>query len=405
VALAAGRTAGWASRATGRGAGAQISGTVMLKVNPDLLAELAADQRVVLVSATNGKTTTTHFLVSALEAAGEHVVTNVTGANLASGLASALQRAKGPGIAVLEVDERVLPRVVDALHPELLVLGNLSRDQLDRFGEVGSVTAGWRAVTQQSEPPAIVANASDPAVVWAAQPAGPTWVGLGTRWRQDASTCPRCRAVLDWGDDSFACASCSFGQPVTSIRLAAGELVIDDRHIRIDLAIPGEWNEANAALAIVAATHFGVDAVDAARALGELTTVSGRYATFTLGNGRDARVLLAKNPAGWHEILRWLGPRDTGVVIALNAHIADGRDPSWLWDVPFEALSGHAVAATGERALDVAVRLDYAGVPITVEADPLAAAEQLDGAEVHIVASYTQFTRLTKRLRRRGARR
>ena len=398
LALGAGRAAGWLSRATGRGAGAQISGRVMLALHPGLLAELAADQRVVLVSATNGKTTTTHFLAAALEAAGKRVVTNTTGANLASGMAAALAESEGPGFAVLEVDERVLPKVVDALHPELLVLGNLSRDQLDRFGEVGSVTASWREVAERTDPPAVVANASDPAVAWAAEPASPTWIALGTAWRQDASTCPRCGALIAWSDSRFDCPACGFGQPATVHRLDAGALVFGGRRVPIELALPGDWNAANAALAIAAAADLGVDPVDASRALEAIGSVSGRYAQHPLPDGRPARVLLAKNPAGWSEVLRFLAGRDTGVVIALNAHIADGRDPSWLWDVPFELLRGRSVAASGERALDVAVRLDYAGVPISVVDDPLAAAKRVTGAEVHVVASYTQFTALSRRL-------
>lgn len=401
VALAAGKAAGWASRVTGRGAGAQISGTVMLKVEPDLLRRLGAGRRVVLVSATNGKTTTTHFLVSALEAAGEDVVTNTTGANLTSGLAAALGDAQGNELAVLEVDERVLPRAVVALEPELLVLGNLSRDQLDRYGEVGSVTHQWRTVAERADAPAVVANAADPAIAWAATPAATTWVDLPTRWRQDSSTCPACGAVLTFSEESYSCEGCGFAQPHAAIRLRDGVLDLDGRSVGLDLGLPGEWNEANAVLAIVAASKLGLDAADAAAALSDLTTVSGRYTTFTLADGRPARLLLAKNPAGWSEILRWLGPRDSGVVIALNAHIADGKDPSWLWDVPFEALAGHSVIAAGERPYDVAVRLDYAGIPITVEPDALVAAETAGGAEVHIVASYTQFTGLSRVLRKR----
>lgn len=372
----------------------------MLGIDPELLGELAVDQRVVLVSATNGKTTTTHFLAAALEASGERVVSNVTGANLASGLAGALDRAEPHGFAVLEVDERVLPTVIDPLRPELLVLGNLSRDQLDRYGEVGSVTASWRAVAEREENPAIVANASDPAVAWAAEPASPTWVAAGLRWRLDASTCPRCGELLSWDDDGFRCSNCGYAQPATVNRLEPGRLVLGDRLLPIELALPGEWNEANAALAITAARELGVDPADAARALAGIDTVSGRYARHRLADGRPVRVLLAKNPAGWSEVLRFLADRDSGVVIALNAHIADGRDPSWLWDVPFELLRGRSIAASGERALDVAVRLDYAGVPIQVVSDALDAANRVEGSEVHIVASYTQFTALSRRLRR-----
>lgn len=152
----------------------------------------------------------------------------------------------------------------------------------------------------------------------------------------------------------------------------------------------------NAALALAAAiAHFHLDPERAVAGIRSVEVVSGRFSTCRLSDGRDALVLLAKNPAGWSEVLRWLEPRDTAVVLAVNAHVADGRDPSWLWDVPYEILRGKDVAASGERALDVAVRLDYGGVDHLVEADPLRAAARLPG-DVHIVASYTQFTHLTR---------
>jgi UDP-N-acetylmuramyl tripeptide synthase len=128
-----------------------------------------------------------------------------------------------------------------------------------------------------------------------------------------------------------------------------------------------------------------------------VTTVSGRYAVHRLPDGRGGRVILAKNPAGWSEVLGYLAGRDTGVVIAVNAHLADGRDPSWLWDVPFELLRGMPVAASGERALDVAVRLQYADVDCIVEPDPTRAAQRVAGADVHLVASYTQFMALARK--------
>jgi len=171
VGVAAGRLAGWLSRVTGRGARATISGRVLNVLAPGALAELATGKRTALVSATNGKTTTTRFLAAALATDGRTVTTNSTGANLTSGIAPTLARAPDADTAVLEVDERVLPRVVDPLAAELLVLGNLSRDQLDRYGEVHLVADAWRAVTEEHPKLAVVANASDPHVVWAASPA------------------------------------------------------------------------------------------------------------------------------------------------------------------------------------------------------------------------------------------
>ena len=263
LAVGAGHLAGWLSRVTGRGQGATISGRVMNMIAPRALDELAADQHVTLVSATNGKTTTTRLLATALAAADRRVISNSTGANLASGIAPTLATATGAGEAVLEVDERVLPRVVDSLGAELLVLGNLSRDQLDRYGEVHAVGDSWRRVAESHPGIAIVANASDPNVVWAASPAKVTWVALGLGWRSDAATCPSCGALLEWSADRFDCpqatGGCGFAQPDTPNRLDGDELVLDGRRLALPVALPGRWNLANAALAVTAAQQLGVE--------------------------------------------------------------------------------------------------------------------------------------------------
>jgi UDP-N-acetylmuramyl tripeptide synthase len=397
AALAAGTVAGWASRRTGRGAGTQVSGRVMLGIDPDLLVSVVGERRVAIVSATNGKTTTTRLLADALRACGHTVASNHTGANMPAGVAAALGRDRDTELAVLEVDERWVPKVVDPLHTEVLVLGNLTRDQLDRFGEVRSIAMRWREVCETHPDLAIVANASDPHVVWSVAPARHvTWVALGAPWRSDAATCPTCAALLDWQADSFSCPGCGFAQPPASYRLDGEVLHTPDGSVALDLVLPGAWNRMNAALALTTAVaHFGAEPARAAAGIRDLAVVSGRFSSAALPDGRAARVLLAKNPAGWTEVLRWLSERETGVVLAVNAHVADGRDPSWLWDVPYELLRGRRVVASGERALDVAVRLDYGGVEHTVIADPVAAAASLPG-EAHVIASYTQFTHLTR---------
>jgi len=397
VALAAGRAAGWASKVSGRGAGTQVSGRVMLAIAPHLLADVAAGRRVAIVSATNGKTTTTRLLAEALRACGVDVVSNHTGANMPAGVAAALGRDTTSSTAILEVDERWVPKVVDPLRTEVLVLGNLTRDQLDRFGEVRSIAERWRAVCDTHPDLAIVANASDPHVVWSVgSAANITWVALGAPWRSDAATCPECAALLTWTADSFACDHCGFAQPEAAYRLVGDTVQTPTGPLTLALQLPGDWNRMNAALALTTAiAHYGVEGDRALAGLRAVEVVSGRFSTVTLPDGRDARVLLAKNPAGWTEVLRWLEPRPDSVVLAVNAHVADGRDPSWLWDVPYELLRGKAVAASGERALDVAVRLDYGNVDHHLEPDPMTAAASLPG-EVAIIASYTQFTHLTR---------
>src|SRR5690606_7822711 len=154
---------------------------------------------------------------------------------------------------VIEADERALAKVVGPLRPELLVLGNLSRDQLDRYGEVHAVGAAWRAITEARPDLHVVANASDPHVVHAAEPARTTWVALGLQWRSDAATCPVCARLLDWGTDRFACPGCGFAQPETPYRLDGDTLVLGNERVRLDLALPGQWNRYNAALAVTAA--------------------------------------------------------------------------------------------------------------------------------------------------------
>ena len=175
--------------------------------------------------------------------------------------------------------------------------------------------------------------------------------------------------------------------------------MLDGTRVPLRLALPGRWNLANAALAVTAATtHFGVDPDDAAAAAATITTVAGRYMAVALPDGRRARVLLAKNPAGWSEVLRHLGPPTRGqqpVVIAVNARVADGKDPSWLWDVPTSCCAA-ARRRGGRTRLDVAVRL-ATPTSTTRRARPARGGGQAPRRRVNIVASYTQFSALYRR--------
>ena len=399
LALRAGRIAGRVSRRAGIGAGVTIGGRVALAVAPGALAELAEGREAVVVSGTNGKTTTTRLLAAALAARGGAVVSNETGANLASGLASALSSGDPSARPVLEVDEAALPRVIESLDPALVVLTNLSRDQLDRYGEVGRVAARWRDMLAAREDQLVIANAADPLVAWAAERSRTVWVDPGLTWREDATACPACGALLDWKGGWYGSA-CGFTRPLPDVAVREGLVEAScGGRATLSLSLPGRWNVANATMALAAARELGVPMEESAAAMAGVREVGGRQATWRLPDGRRARLLLAKNPAGWTEVLRYLSGTTSGVVVVLNARVADGKDPSWLWDVPFELLQGRPVAASGERHLDLAVRLRYAEVPFVDEPDPLRAAEMVGGDDVEVVATYSAFVAVVRRLR------
>lgn len=409
TAIGAGRLAATVSRLAGRGSGASIRGQVMARIDPDALAKLLAGRRIAAVSGTNGKTTTTHLLAAALRAGlgpeeAHRVVTNADGANLHQGIASALSEAPRADLAVLETDERVVADLVRLGRPEVLVLLNFSRDQLDRNHEIKKLAGSWRTALEQAgeDGPVVVANAEEPLVVWAVQTARKVvWVDTATTWQEDATMCPACGAILirrnpdpstgDPGD--WDCPGCELTEPEASIRVENGQ-IIDQRGFAHDpqLQVPGGFNVGNAACALAAAQLLGMPTEQALAGMRTVTSPAGRFATATFGD-TTARLLLAKNPAGWHEALPLLGT-DT-VVLAIDALAADGRDLSWMWDVDYEQLAGRDVVATGPRARDLSVRLAYAEVEHRVVPD---LSEALSGhaAPVDVLATYSPFQKLRK---------
>jgi lipid II isoglutaminyl synthase (glutamine-hydrolysing) len=406
------------SRALGRGSGTVAGGRAGLLVDPGLLAHVATGRRVALVTGTNGKTTTTRLLAAALAGPGVDVVSNDTGANMPAGHVAALVGAPAAGVAVLEVDEGYLGRCIVDTAPEVVVLLNLSRDQLDRIAEVRMLADRWRVAlaalpTRHAGRPGtvVVANADDPMVAHAASAAPEVrWVGAGQVWHDDAVGCPSCGGRIAFADDGgWACERCDFARPVVAARVEDAELVLADgtRH-PIRIGLPGGFNRANAGMAAVAAAVMLDGDGDVDTALGRLdgvTEVAGRFSTVARA-GHPVRLLLAKNPAGWTAIFDLLD--ETGdpvdeVVLSVNARTADGFDTSWLWDVPFERLAGRAVVATGERRLDLAVRLRYAGVEHTVVDGPVTAVDHAvarspEGARVEFLGNYTAFADLRRAL-------
>lgn len=412
AALLAGRAVGQLSRVIGAGDGTVIGGKVSLALQPGLLRDLALGREFALVSGTNGKTTTTKLLSAALGAAGP-VVSNRGGSNMPAGLVSALNGCP-PGVrAALEVDEGWLPSVAGSVSPAVIVLLNLSRDQLDRTSEVRMVGRRWRSCLEGMEVH-VVANCDDPIVAWAAGASeSVTWVAAGQPWRADAAGCPRCEGRISFAAAGWVCPRCGLARPEPAMWLeeAAPDGVAtagwhgtlasaDGRRISFRLHLPGRFNQANAAMAAAAAESLGVPEEAALKAMSATAEVGGRYQVVRAGRSQ-ARLLLAKNPAGWVGIFDLLEPSLAPVVVAINARVADGRDPSWLWDVEFERLAGRFVVATGERRADLAVRLSYAGVEHAtvenqVEALAVGAEHAPAGSLFDYVGNYTSFQSLRR---------
>ena len=373
----------------------------MLRLDPNALAELVAGRRVAMVSGTNGKTTTTHFLAAAVRQAlgpdAARLVHNADGANLHGGIASVLGEHPRADLAILETDERVVADLVRLGRPEVLVLLNFSRDQLDRHHEIKGLGRSWRDALAAAgvDGPVVVANADEPLIVWAAQTARRVvWVDTATTWTQDASLCPQCGSPLVREEpEGWRCTGCDLAQPPATYRVVGDTIARPDGSVVTPaLNVPGGFNVSNAACALAAAELLGVDPETALQGMRTVTSPAGRFGTATI-SGSQARLLLAKNPAGWAEALP-LATSPT-VVLAIDSAAADGRDVSWLWDVEYEQLAGRSVVATGPRAGDLAVRLTYAGVEHRTVPD-LAEALRGHPEAVDVVATYTPFQRLRK---------
>jgi UDP-N-acetylmuramyl tripeptide synthase len=393
VALGAGRFAGVLSRRLGRGLGVVVRGRVALALDPGALRQLSAGRRTVIVTGTNGKSTTTRMVAAVL---GKDVATNTTGANMAPGAITALDDSRGR-TAVLEVDELHVPALMQATRPVVLIALNLTRDQLDRTHEVSRTSRLWgTAIAEQKV--RVVANTADPHVVAAALEGSPVWVDPGLRWTEDATVCPRCGKLLDWSPDGRWSSECGLAMPDPDFAVTDSGVRLPGGHeLPLSLNLPGKVNLGNAAFAVAVASAMEVDAETAARRLAEVQTIDGRYATLRLGD-RRAQLMLAKNPAGWAAALSMIDA-DAVLAVGINARIADGTDTSWLYDVPFERLAGRRVGAIGDRRHDLAVRLHYAGATPVVEENLITLAAQLPPGPLVVAANYTAFREMRRYVR------
>ena len=368
---AVGRAAGGLSARLGRGRGETLRGRVLLALEPRALALLSRGRDIVLVSGTNGKTTTTSYLAAlAAQASGEGVSTSLSGANMPAGIAAALAAHPRHRIAVLECDEMYLPAIIGQVSPRVIVLLNLSRDQLHRTGEVRKVAQLWHEALAAS-PATVVIDRDDPFLEHAvAQAPRVTRVSFGGRRHLDAATCPACGQILDWSGGDYHC-PCGLGQQEP------------DQWAATDLLGP----QRNAVLAVAALAALGYPvAPDAARQV--VASAPDRVAVYPV-SGRQVPTRLAKNPESWRGALAAVTCQT--VVLAVNSRGIDGRDMSWLWDVDYRSLVGRHVIATGDRGLDLAYRLHVQGIQVSLAPDMAAAVTQAPVGSLEAIASYTAF--------------
>ncbi|HUZ84632.1 MAG TPA: MurT ligase domain-containing protein [Gaiellales bacterium] len=437
--VAAARTSAALSRRFGAGGGTTLPGRLLLAAAPDAIGRLArelADGSIAL-SATNGKTTTAKMLAAMLEPP-LAVCANRAGANLGSGVASALLDRHAATIGVFEVDEAALPAVAAALKPRVLALGNLFRDQLDRYGELELVGEGWQRVCASLLPQTTVVRIADDPLVASLDTGSARTIGYGLddpaaalgdmQHASDSKWCARCGARLQHrsiylghlGD--WLCPSCGNRRPALDV--AAAELrphgleatefrlrtPLGERPVR--LTVPGLYNVYNALAATAAAIATGLVGLDRiVQGLERFDAAFGRFERLSV-NGRPLILLLAKNPAGANELLRTLAQegRRKRLLVALNDRVADGRDISWIWDVDVEQLAGsvESLVATGGRAAELALRFKYAGIA-DGSTTVIAPVEQaLDAAlaggdgPLYVLATYTAMLELRAVLTRRG---
>jgi UDP-N-acetylmuramyl tripeptide synthase len=444
------RAAGAMSRLRGGGA-TSLPGKLLVRMDPSAIGALAArlSKGSVLVSATNGKTTTAAMASSILEHAGMSLVHNQAGANMAGGIASTLLAAAGPHgtiageLGLFEVDELWLDRLAAELHPRVIVLGNLFRDQLDRYGELDTIAERWAAAVRggAAKRARLVCNADDPLVAdLGRERPGVLYYGVeddslaldGMAHAADAKHCRRCGAPYTFGVvylghlGHYHCPSCGQRRPsptvlarsvtLEGVRSARFRLSTPEGDAEVKLALPGLYNVYNALAAAALAVALEIPLADVVEGLQSTKAAFGRAETVSV-DGRETRILLVKNPAGANEVLRTLAlePGLHDLLGVLNDKTADGHDVSWIWDADFELLAGRVRVATcsGTRAPELALRLKYAGIeperirviddlPRALASAAAERPDEDDGAPLYALPTYTAMLALRELLVRRG---
>ena len=445
--IAAARAVGELARRAGRGGGTSLPGRVLLALEPSAIRELSGRlaRGSVVVSATNGKTTTAAMVASVMARHGIPIVHNRAGANMAGGVASTLLAAARPGRAIsgelglFELDEFWLDRVVPELEPRGILLGNLFRDQLDRYGELDTIADRWAAVSTSAagRGARLVLNADDPLIADLGRSAADvTYFGVEDasvaipemQHASDSKHCRRCGAayvydVVYLGHlGVYRCPSCGAARPAPAVaaeqialegtRGSTFSLVTPVGRADVELPLPGLYNVYNALGAAALCLELGVPLDVVVAGLRSVRAAFGRAERIVIGDV-ELQVLLIKNPAGANEILRTLAiePDALDLLAVLNDRTADGRDVSWVWDADFEMLAGRVrrITCAGTRAAELAVRLKYAGVAedrLHVVAGVAAALDQAvadaPSGRIYALPTYTALLELRGLLAERG---
>ncbi len=393
------------SKATNRGSGEALSAMVLSKLDSSALSRFSEGKELIYVSATNGKTTTT-AMITAVLGGPQLVVTNEAGNNMTAGITLALSRAADRSLGVIEVDESHLPIVASKAPANSIVLMNLSRDQLDRVSEVRSIADKWRVMLEANRGVRVFANVSDPHIAYVVQGHGDVVpFEVGSKWTMDATVCPLCESKVDFneGIGDYHCVSCTFGKPKSDYVFMGDELYHAGKLLAIvRTSLPGQFNLMNAAVATIVGYEREIPLKDIDSALTSLSGVGGRYSTFQI-LGRTLTAFMAKNPAGWQQIIAMLAESTQPLIVGINANVADGRDTSWLYDIDFGPFGDREVIVVGERRYDIAVRLSYGGVAHRIATTYTEAITAFDeGTSISYIGNYTEFSNMMRFLRDAG---
>jgi UDP-N-acetylmuramyl tripeptide synthase len=467
AAVNAGKASALATRLLGRGGGTALPGLVAQTLYPGVLRALTRQlpHGSIMVTGTNGKTTTSRMIASILNAAGKQPLHNRSGSNLERGLVATLVGAATPtgGLppemqaGLFEVDEAAMPNALPSIAPRVALFNNLFRDQLDRYGEIDTVYRKWRmALSRLGSTSTLVLNADDPAIASLAHTPqlrakvlffgieDPRYALAELPHAADSIQCPRCGGRLDYSLillghlGHWRCPKCGLERPQPDVAATSVALHGTDRseielrtpqgELRLTLNVPGLYNVYNGLAAVSSTLAFGVVPVHIKEGLSTFTAAFGRIERVAVPDSDKSLLMaLVKNPVGFNEVLRMLFPPSglespqpstpKHLLIIINDLIADGRDVSWLWDVDFEVLASVTnddpvsnVVVSGIRASDMAVRLKYAGVPterVILERDmdsalDLALRTLPEGETLYVLPTYTSMLSFREMLHKRG---